>query len=176
MVESGFFAEQFQATTSQLLWTARQILEKRRFLRPPSPKAEWSAAREIVHLTLYEREVALPGTRLWRGGPAKESSRLPHEDEVWAAEGRELSYATPLQRLSDARAEQIALLPTQASHWDERRETVWGYPGLPPVTPRWVGAKTPQHSAEHVSALIKLTLFWDPAELRKQQAQASGGE
>ncbi len=54
-----------------------------------------------------------------------------------------------------------------------RSDTVWSYPGLPPVTLRWVVTKTLQHTAEHVSALLRLSLFWDPAELRSQQAQAS---
>lgn len=171
--ESEFFAEQLRATTSQFLWAAEQLPEERRFLRPPHPKAEWSAAREVFHLTLYEREVALPSMRLWLGGPAIADSRFLHEDNVWAAEGQGVSYAALLQRLSDVRDEQIALLPALAGHWDERRDTVWSYPGLPPVTLRWVMTKTLQHTAEHVSALLKLTLFWDPAALRNQHAQAS---
>ncbi len=172
MSDSDFFAEQLRATMRQLLWAAEQIPEERRFLRPPSPKAEWSAAREVFHLALYEREVALPSMLLWLGGPAVTDSSFLHEDEVWVAEGQELSYPALLQRLKDAREEQIALLPALAGRWDERQETVWSYPGLPPVTLRWVVSKTLQHSAEHVSALLKLTLFWDPAELRNQQAQA----
>ncbi len=124
MDEGGFFAEQLRATTSQLLWAARQIPEERRFLRPPHPKAEWSAAREVFHLALYEHEVAQPSMRLWTGGPAVDDSRFLHEDDVWAAEGQGMSYTALLQRLSDVRDEQIALLSALAGLWDERRDTV----------------------------------------------------
>lgn len=168
MDESDFFAEQLRALTRHLFWAADQVPEDRRFLRPPFQNAEWCAAREVFHLANYEREVALPSMRLWLGGPAIDDSTFLDEDTLWATEGRHITYSTHLQWLSDVRDEQIALLPALAGHWSEARETVWSNPRLQPVTLHWVVAKTLQHSAEHISAISRLVLFWDYAFLRQQ--------
>jgi hypothetical protein len=170
MNESAFFAEQLRATTNQMLWAAEQVPEERRYMRPPFRNAEWCAAREVFHLALYEQSVALPSMRLWLGGPVINDSAFLHEDVHWTAEGQHMAYSTLLQRFSDVREEQIALLPALAGLWDETRDTVWKISDLPPITLRWVVMKTLQHTAEHLSAISRITLFWDFAALRSQLA------
>lgn len=171
MDESDFFAEQLRALTRHLLWAADQVPEERRFLRPPFQNAEWCAAREVFHLMNYEREVALPSMRLWLGGPALDDLKFLDEDALWETEGQHLAYSMHLQLLSDVRDAQIALLPALAGHWSEARETVWSNPALPPVTLHWVVAKTLQHSAEHISAISRLALFWDVAAHRRAEGR-----
>lgn len=170
MDESAFFAEQLRAMTSYLLWAAEQVPEARRYLRPPFRNAEWPAARELFHLALYERTVALPSMRLWLGGPPVEDNDFMRDDELWADEGQRTAYPALLQRLRAVREEQIALLPALAGLWDETRDTVWKIEGLPPITLRWVVMKTLQHTAEHASAVSRIALFWDAAERHGQQA------
>lgn len=172
MDESSMFVELFRATTTHLLWAAEQVPDERRFLRPPFPNADWSSAQEIFHLGLYERSVALPSMRLWLGDSVIDVEAFSDEEKLWAAEGQHTSYSTLLQRLSDVRDEQIALLPALTGQWAETRETIWSNPALPPVTLRWVVSKTLQHSAEHTSAISQLTLFWDLA-LHHLATQAS---
>lgn len=171
--DSAFFAEQLRASASYLLWAAEQVPEERRFLRPPFRNAEWPAARELFHLALYERSVALPSMRLWLGGPRVDDADFLREDALWAAEGQQTAYPALLQRLRDVRAEQIALLPALVGRWDESRDTVWKIDGLPPITLRWVVMKTLQHTAEHASAISRITLFWDAAA---RQSQRSGAD
>ena len=169
MDDSAFFAEQLRASASYLLWAAEQVPEERRYLRPPFPNAEWPAARELFHLEFYERSVALPSMRLWLGGPAVDDADFLREDALWEAEGQQTAYPALLQRLSDVRTEQIALLPALTGRWDESRDTVWKIEGLPPITLRWVVMKTLQHAAEHASAIGRITLFWDAAARYSQQ-------
>ncbi len=178
MDDGTFFAEQLRATTSYLRWAAEQVPEERRYLRPPFQNAEWPAAREVFHLALYERSVALPSMRLWLGGPLVEDSDFLREDALWEEDGRQTAYPALLQQLSDVREEQIALLPALAGRWDQARDTIWKIEGLPPITLRWVVAKTLQHTAEHASAISRITLFWDAAvrynqHVAQQEAAAS---
>lgn len=173
MDESDFFAEQFRATNDAMHYMARLVPAARRYLRPPFLNAEWSAAREVYHLALYEEVVALPSMRLWLGDPEVDGSAFEREDALWESEGQHFDYSALLHRLNTVRAEQIALLPALAGRWDEARETVWTVPELDPITLHWVVAKTLQHTAEHISAIGRIALFWDRAALRMRQAEAS---
>jgi hypothetical protein len=170
MDESVFFAEQLRTMTSYLLWAAAQVPEERRYLRPPFHNAEWPAARELFHLALYERSLALPSMRLWLGGPPVDETDFTREDELWADKGQQTAYGALLQQLSDGREEQIKLLPALAGLWDESRDTGWTIEGLAPITLRWVVMKTLQHATEHASAVSRISLFWDAAERHSQQA------
>ena len=176
MDESIFFAEQFRATLAQMSYMARLVPVARRYLRPPFQNAEWSAAREVYHLALYEESVALPSMRLWLGGPPVDDSTFLHEDALWESEGQQIDYSALLRRLADVREEQIALLPSLAGLWDEPRETVWTAPQLEARTLQWVVAKTLQHTCEHISAVARIALFWDHVALHYQREEASTGE
>lgn len=175
MDESDFFAEQFRVTLNQMRYMARLVPVARRYLRPPFHNAEWSAAREIYHLALYEESVALPSMRLWLDGPPVDDSVFLNEDALWESEGQQIDYSALLRRLADVREEQIALLPSLAGQWDEPRETVWTVPELEPRTLHWVVTKTCQHTFEHISAVARIALFWDHAALRMRQQEASAG-
>jgi len=170
----ALFAAQLQSTADLFTWAALAIPDERRYVRPARPTEEWSAARHVFHMGIYEREVALPSMRLWLGGPPVEDSLFLHEDDLWASEGQAISYDDLLASFREVRAEQIALLPQLRAVWGETRRTVWYIEGLPPITPQWVIGKTLQHTAEHAGELLRFVLFWDFSEYAAAAASNQG--
>ena len=143
VTSSEWFQRQLQASADGFVWAVEQVPAERRFLRPPLPLGEWSAARHAFHLLYYERTIALPSMRQWLG-EAMPSMFGASEDTAWSR-GGDWALDGLLAEFQEVRARQIALLPAfDEGLWDEPRQTVWRT-----VTLRWVVTKTYQHTAEH---------------------------
>ncbi|MBM2848116.1 MAG: hypothetical protein HW418_1058, partial [Anaerolineales bacterium] len=138
---SQWFQTQLHSSAEGFAWSVEQVPPERRYVPPPRPLGEWSAARHAFHLLYYEQTIALPSMRQWLGGPMS-FLRGPDEDAAW---GRGQAVESLLAQFREIRAEQIAILPQcDDALWEETRRAVWG-----PVTLRWVVTKTYQHTAEH---------------------------
>lgn len=164
----AWYAQQLNASRDLIVWAASLIPSERRFATPPLRGEGWPAARQIFHLALYERAVALPSMRLWLGGSPVEDSAFLDEDTLWERDGQAEPYDALVERFRATRQEQIALLPALANQWQATRPTVWDTVGLPLRTLEWVVTKTIQHSAEHVNSLLAYHLFWDFAMARRE--------
>ena len=159
---SVWFQSQLQASAEGFIWGVEQVPQERRYVQPPQPLGEWTAARHVFHLLNYERTVAIPSMHQWLGKPCP--SVDDDEDIAWGG-GQELDNL--FAQLRAVRAEQIALLPRfENTLWEERREALWG-----PVTLRWVVSKTYQHTCEHSHDVLRLALFWD-FYARPQESEA----
>jgi hypothetical protein len=150
---SSWFAGQLQATGQGFIWAAEQAQADRRLATPPAGLGEWPIARHVFHLLTYERDAALPALRYWLGGPR------PWFDD--GAEDLAWPNAPDLEALlasfREARSEQVALIArVGGATWLEARDTDWGWVSL-----HWVVAKTLQHTAEHLSDVLRIALFWD---------------
>lgn len=164
---SQWFETQLQASADGFIWAVEQVPDERLYAPPPGPGGglgEWVAARHLFHLLYYERHAALPAMRSWLLGEAQPSFEGYDEDASWAEAP---TLAAQIEQFRAVRAEQIALLPRiGAALWEESRETGWG-----DVTLRWVVAKTYQHTAEHISDVLRIALFWDVIEAYNRRQQ-----
>ncbi len=89
--------------------------------------------------------------RQWLGDPLP---IIADEDAAWTGSEQ---IETLLPAFLAVRRQQIALLPQyKESDWDRAFETCWGQVSL-----LWVVSKTYQHTAEHISDLMRIALFWD---------------
>jgi len=80
--------------------------------------------------------------------------RDDEEDQAWT--GKE-PMSELLVRFKTVRSEQIAMLPDfSLSDWPRTCDTGWGLRTL-----LWVVSKTYQHTAEHISEVLRIALFWD---------------
>ena len=153
---SQWFQRQLTTSAEGLLWSIEQVPVGRRYAQPPPALGEWSAARHLFHIVYYERTWALPSMRQWLDGPRPDTAGLS-EDQTWEAEVRDLDKVKA--ELREVRAFQVGLLShIPDSAWDKTREAIWG-----PVTLLWVVSKTYQHTAEHISDILRIALFWDMA-------------
>ena len=159
-----WFRDQLQASADGFVWAAEQVPTARRILQPPAGLGEWTTARHIFHMVLYERTIALPSMEQWRGAECAPTDDVD-EEAAWV-KGQD-AVESLLAQFRQVRAEQLALLPQfNDSRWEETRAAVWG-----PVTLRWVVSKTYQHTAEHTNDVMRIALFWDRFESRQQGAQ-----
>jgi hypothetical protein len=148
---SEWFSSQLSSSAEGFIWSARQVPPERLDRRPPMELGEWTAVRHVFHMLFYEQTVALPGMRQWLGDPLPV---IQDEDKAWT--GRE-TIETLLPAFSEVRRLQIALLPQFGeADWNRVCDTNWG-----PVTLFWVVSKTYQHTAEHISDVLRIALFWD---------------
>ena len=151
---SGWFHDQLQNSATGFVWGTEQVLESRRYTRPPKGLGEWTVARHVFHLWYYERTIALPSMQQWLG------ASIPFlddqdEDRDWSK--TQETVGDLLERFRVVRTEQIALLPEfDDAAWNTTRESVWG-----PVALLWVVSKTYQHTAEHINDVMRIGLFWD---------------
>lgn len=149
---SEWFSTRLSSSALDFAWAAGQVPADRQNKQPPRGLGEWSAARHIFHLGYYEQTIALPGMQQWLGRPMIE----PKDDEDSAWQGNEL-VDDLLRRFQEIRDQQIALLPgLKETDWGVVCETIWG-----PQTLAWVVTKTYQHTAEHISDVLRIALFWD---------------
>jgi len=152
---SPWFQQHLQTSADGFVWAVEQMPPERRFVPPPLPFGEWSAARHAFHLLFYERTIALPSMRQWLGGPPPATFGTS-EETAWGDRAAD-DLEGLLAAFREIRTEQIGLLPQfDASAWDEPRSTVWGAVPL-----RWVVTKTYQHTAEHTHNVLSMALFWD---------------
>jgi hypothetical protein len=150
---SEWFSSQLSSSADGLAWAAEQIPAERLNKRPPKGLGEWPPARHIFHMLFYEQTIALPSMQQWLGEPMP-VVQDGDEDKAWSSGER---VEDMLLKFQEVRAQQIALLPKlDPSGWDRTCETVWG-----PATLFWVVAKTYQHTAEHISDVLRMALFWD---------------
>ena len=148
---SRWFSSQLSSSAEGLAWSARQVPLVRHDQRPPANLGEWSAARHVFHMLFYEQNIALPGMRQWLGDPLPE---IVEEDPAWSGS---MPIDTLLPAFLEIRSQQIALLPQfREEDWQRVCDTNWG-----PVTLFWVVSKTYQHTAEHISDVLRIALFWD---------------
>lgn len=160
MDDVAWFRSQLQANLDGFVWAVQQRPPERLFLAPPRHPEAWSTARLVYHLVSYERKIGLPSMRQWLGGLLPDSLGMEEdaaaEEWAWQHE-QEIDVASMLADLTIIRAEQIALLPRfSATHWDERRDAIWGA-----VTLRWVNTKSYQHTVEHTDEVLRMLLWWD---------------
>jgi len=158
---SHWFHDQLQASGEGFIWSALQVPGPRRLITPPDGLGEWTAARHVFHMLFYERNLALPGMRLWLGGPYPSLADLD-EDGAWERE--KAGFDSLIDGFRQVRTEQIVLLPRfDDAAWDTPYQTDWGS-----VTLTWVVSKTYQHTAEHTNDILKIALFWDAFEARQK--------
>jgi hypothetical protein len=151
---SDWFRKQLQTSAQGFVWGAEQVPVVRRMVQPPDGLGEWSAARHIYHLLYYEQTLALPSMQQWLGKACPVIDEAA-EDLAWAQ--NRAAFESLEAEFLKVRAEQIALLANfDRSAWQTTRACVWG-----PVTLQWVVSKTYQHTAEHISDVMRLALFWD---------------
>ena len=156
MNPATFFADKLRESAENFAWAVEQVSAERRFAPPPKPLGEWSAARQVFHLTHYERTLALPTMRQWLGEPRPPRDAWLREEAIWNdGQGRDLD--TLLADFHAVRREQIALLPDfTVSAWDEPHVAIWG-PAT--TTLSWTVMKTYQHTFEHTTTVLQLALF-----------------
>jgi hypothetical protein len=151
---SQWFRDQLQTSADGFVWSIEQVQVPRRTAMPPVGLGDWSAARHVFHLWYYEQTLALPGMRQWLGGGIPSTDDL-REETAWGAEKRPVESL--MADFKQVRAEEIALLSEFDDRlWNVVRETVWGSETL-----QWVVSKTYQHTAEHISDVLRIALFWD---------------
>ena len=161
---SQWFHDQLQVSADGFVWAVQQVPAERRFLAPPVPLGEWSAARHVFHLLSYEQKIALPSMRQWLLEPFQLIEEEYDEDAAW---GDGLDLEIMLAHFQEVRATQIALLlKFKEALWEEKREAVWG-----DVSLRWVVSKTFQHTAEHLHDVLSIALFWDMIARHLQQGE-----
>jgi hypothetical protein len=154
MDEMTWLTNELERSRAGFDWGIRQVPGDRLALPPPAGLGEWAAIRHVHHLAWYERQIALPGMRMWQGAPAIEP---PDEDVAWAADDAAFQLESGLQLLAAVRAEEVELLKELGPDaWAATRETGWGNVPL-----KWVIAKTYQHTAEHTNDALRIALFWD---------------
>lgn len=151
---SQWFHEQLQASANGFVWGTEQVPEAHRYVQPPKGLGEWTVARHVFHLWYYEQIVALPSMQQWLDGS------MPFLDDA----DEDLAWSQTQERVEDllekfriVRMEQILLLSKfDEAAWNRTCDAVWG-----PVTLLWVISKTYQHTAEHISDVMRIGLFWD---------------
>lgn len=158
---SAWFREQLSSSAQGFVWAALEVPAQRRDSSPPLGLGEWSAARHVFHLLHYEREIALPSLRQWLGGPPVDVTG-PGEDAIWLRSSHEVEEL--VRGFSEVRSQQLALLPQLGEDaWQEVRPCLWGRAPL-----LWVMSKTLQHTFEHASEVMRITLFWDAFAARER--------
>jgi hypothetical protein len=101
----------------------------------------------------------------WLGGGAPDLSGLS-EDRAWHSVPKD--YDALLDAFRTVRGEQLSLLDSLPQElWLETRATIWG-----DVSLHWVVSKTYQHTAEHISDVMRMALFWDSFVRARAQAAA----
>jgi hypothetical protein len=155
MENNRWFRDQLLTSADGLIWAIEQVPESRRNTQPPDGLGEWSAVRHSFHIRFYEQTTALPIMRQWFGAAGLSTDPLEGELDAWVKEQGDVE--TLLTRFKKVRLEQIALLHKfTETDWNVTRDTIWGT-----VTLLWVVSKTYQHTAEHISDILKIALFWD---------------
>jgi hypothetical protein len=151
---AGWFREQLQGLADGFVWGAMLVPDERRDVVPPAGLGEWTAARHVFHLVHYEQTIALPSMRQWLG-EGKPDVSGPAEEVAWRRADRDVGRLIAAFR--SVREAEIALLDAfDGDAWVSSRPTLWG-----PMSLGWVVTKTFQHTAEHISDVMRIALFWD---------------
>lgn len=152
---SRWFQDQLLTSADGFMWAVGQVPEPRRNTEPPHGLGEWTALRHAFHLGFYDQTIALPNMGLWLGDKGLPIDPSEDEDEAWGKEHGDVE--TLLARFKKVRNDQITLLRKfSETAWNQTRDTGWGTVPL-----LWVVSKTYQHTAEHISDVLRIALFWD---------------
>src|SRR5262245_38311434 len=117
-----WFHGQLQASADGFCWAAEQLPEERRYVKPPHPSEEWTAARHVFHMLHYERIVVVPSMKQWLGASRPDDKAFLDEDVAWEATQ---TVEAMLPEFRAVRAEQVVLLPQfSTAAWSERRDSV----------------------------------------------------
>lgn len=155
-----WLANQLKASAEAFVWATHQISQERLYAAPPALLGEWTAARHVLHMADYERDVALPSIKQWFGGPYPLFEGYRRDAGYESGKGIEELLA----ELEAARSEQVALLsPANPDTWQAIKKTAWGDRTL-----YWVVSKTYQHGIEHTNNVLKIALLWEHYEKRSQ--------
>ncbi len=167
---SQWFYDQLQASADGFAWGVQQVPGARRHACPPEGLGEWSVARHVFHLGFYERTLALPSMRLWIADKPPATITEEDEDAAWGDGRHDLDSL--LAEFRGVRAEQIDLVSQfDDAAWHAARPAPWGE-----VTLLWVVSKTYQHTAEHISDVLRIALFWDFLASRREAASRAASE
>jgi hypothetical protein len=165
------------STTEAIKFSISQIPDNRFTAAPPHPShpnsdkgfktyfGEWSASRLLFHLVFYEEKYAIPTLRHWLGDPHPKLDLIfpdpTLEQSEWdRMDDGDLQSGTLLERLRDARTEQIEVLKAIPK---DVLETELISTGLGAVSAIFVTTKTIQHTLEHGNDLYKNALYWERA-------------
>jgi hypothetical protein len=155
-----WLASQLKASAEAFVWATHQIPPERLYASPPMLLGEWSAARHVLHMADYERDVALPSIKQWFGGPYPLFEGYRRDAGYESGKGIEELLA----ELQAGRSEQVAfLLRAGSDTWQTIKKTAWGDRSL-----YWVVSKTYQHGGEHTNNVLKIALLWEHYEKRSQ--------
>ncbi|HEX9987945.1 MAG TPA: DinB family protein [Chloroflexia bacterium] len=155
-----WLANQLKAGAEAFVWATRQIPPERLYATPPALLGDWTAARHVLHMADYERDVALPSIKQWFGGPYPLFEGYQRDAGYESGKGTEELLA----ELQAARTEQVALLArANPDTWQAIKKTAWGDRTL-----YWVTSKTYQHGIEHTNNVLKIALLWEHYEKRSQ--------
>lgn len=129
-------------------------------LSPDVARDAWTVAMNLAHLAIYEETVALTLLRSFAPDFDPKGERRGGDESWFLNQSIELArepIGVILQRLTKARAEQIALVE---SCGEERLNAgvtpLWAEPEH---TAGWVATKTFQHTWEHGNAILRTALF-----------------
>jgi hypothetical protein len=149
-----WFHDQLQAGADGFVWGIEQIPSSRQYVQPPNGLGEWTAERHVFHMVYYEQMFALPRMLQWLGDICPV---IDGTDENIAWNKNQSNVESLLANFRKVRAEQVTLLSKfEDSAWNSVRATGWG-----PVSLLWVVSKTYQHTAEHISDIMRIALLWD---------------
>lgn len=151
---AAWFHAQLTSSAEAFTWAVEQVPTERYLIVPPEKLGEWSVARHVFHLLSYEQRIALPSMRCWFDETFEYDEGYSEEDE-WA---KRHDLTVLLAEFRQIRSEEIALLHLyKEEDWERSGAAlVWE-----DVTLRWVVSKTLQHTFEHTSNVLAMSLFWD---------------
>jgi hypothetical protein len=126
--------------------------------------AEWTVARILAHVVVYEEGVAAPV--LAEMAARRDASAVEFSGEGSQAEAEALArepIAVIMERLRPARERQIEIVRSLDHEWFNTPLTpLWsgsGRYGEPLQPAGWVATKTFQHTWEHGNAVMRVALF-----------------
>ncbi len=156
-----WFSQLLSSSTDSFLWAVELIPAQERYTAPRPGR--WSVARIVFHLVCYERRIALPTMRQWRGAPCPVVG-TPEEDaareEAEWNDGKGHVLEDMMKEFRQGRGEQLALLmQLPAASWHETREAIWK-----PVSLQWVLTKTYQHTLENTDEILRAYLWGSKKE------------
>lgn len=132
-------------------WREAPPPERRTFL------GDWSAARHVRHLALYESLRGLPAIRAAAAGLGGSANAIELEGQDAAWDPGSTDEFVVRTWVSDLAAARYAMLAVAESAPDRAwHETSVEAPGL-----AWLIGRSHQHELEHLASLWRLVLYWD---------------
>ncbi|MGE5225164.1 MAG: hypothetical protein ACM3PY_22225 [Omnitrophica WOR_2 bacterium] len=177
MFDKSELASRIRETENIIQWAILKVPLQRVQESPPHGKhphsdkgfktyfGDWSALRQLFHLTFYEENYAIPAMQYFTGNPHLAGDpvfpRSEIEEKAWHdALATGIDVFALQQRLHGLREVQLRILC-------EIPEDVWGretlQTGMGLVSAEFIVMKTIQHSLEHANDILKNALYWERA-------------